>query len=141
MKFIKNFTLNNGDISESGKGILTVLDTLPYVITWSYNDMNHRIEDINKLVPLVLKDSQHIAIIQAPYNKELNKAYIINGDGNVVWNLTDLLKKQKSLNQFLFSDVYYINNSLCFFVVISNIDYRFEFNLCTGKVGDLIESK
>ena len=103
--------------------------------------MNHRIEDINKLIPLVLKDSQHIAIIQAPYNKELNKAYIINGDGNIVWNLTDLLKKQKHLNQFLFSDVYYINNSLYFFIVISNIDYRFEFNLCTGKVGDLIESK
>lgn len=140
-KIIKNLILDNGGISEAEKGVLTVFDTLPYRITWSYNDMNHKIEHKNKLIPLLLKDNQHIAIIQAPCNKELNGAYIVNGDGNIVWRLMDLLKEQRSLNQLVFSDVYYINNSLYFFVVISNIDYRFEFNLCTGKMGDLIESR
>lgn len=138
---IKNLMVDNGDVSKAKKETFTVFDTLPCAITWLYNGTNHRIEHKDKLLPLMLKDNQHIAVIQAPYSKEFNRAYIINGDGEIIWNLKDILKEKRLLDRPLFYDVYYIKDSLYFFVVISNTDYRFEFNLYTGEIGDFIESR
>lgn len=140
-EIIKNLTFDNGGVSNVAKRTSTVFDTLPHIITWSYNGINHRIENQYKLIPLMLKDNQHIAIIEAPYNKNFNKAYIVNGEGQVIWNLNNLLQEQRPFNQLSFFDVYYIQGSLFFFVVLSNRDYRFEFDLDTGKIGDLIESR
>ena len=126
---IKNFMVDYGDTSKEKKGTFTVLDTLPCAITWFYNGTNHRIEHQDKLIPLMLKNNQYVAIVQAPYSKVYNMAYIINGNGEVIWDRP------------LFYDVYYINDSLYFFVVVSNTDYRFEFNPYTGEVGDFIESR
>ncbi len=130
-----------GDTSKEKKGTFTVLDTLPCAITWLYNGTNHRIEHQDKLIPLMLKDNQYIAIVQAPYSKVYNMAYIINGNDEVIWDLKDILKGKRNIDRPLFYDVYYINDSLYFFVVVSNTDYRFEFNPYTGEVSDFIESR
>lgn len=138
---IKNFMVDYGDTSKEKKGTFTVLDTLPCAITWLYNGTNHRIEHQDKLIPLMLKDNQYIAIVQAPYSKVYNMAYIINGNDEVIWDLKDILKGKRNIDRPLFYDVYYINDSLYFFVVVSNTDYRFEFNPYTGEIGDFIESR
>ena len=52
-----------------------------------------------------------------------------------------MIKGKRNIDRPLFYDVYYINDSLYFFVVVSNTDYRFEFNPYTGEVGDFIESR
>lgn len=138
---IKNFMVDYGDTSKEKKGTFTVLDTLPCAITWLYNGTNHRIEHQDKLIPLMLKDNQYIAIVQAPYSKVYNMAYIINGNDEVIWDLKDILKGKRNIDRPLFYDVYYINDSLYFFVVVSNTDYRFEFNPYTGEIGDFKESR
>ena len=116
---IKNFMVDYGDTSKEKKGTFTVLDTLPCAITWFYNGTNHRIEHQDKLIPLMLKNNQYVAIVQAPYSKVYNMAYIINGNGEVIWDLKDILKGKRNIDRPLFYDVYYINDSLYFFVVVS----------------------
>ena len=138
---IKNFMVDYGYTSKEKKGTFTVLDTLPCAITLFYNGTHHRIEHQDKLIPLMLKNNQYVAIVQAPYSKVYNMAYIINGNSEVIWDLKDILKGKRNIDRPLFYDVYYINDSLYFFVVVSNTDYRFEFNPYTGEVGDFIESR
>ncbi|WP_346747406.1 hypothetical protein [Prevotella jejuni] len=107
MRKIKNFMVDYGDTSKVKKETFTVLDTLPCAITWFYNGTNHRIEYQDKLIPLMLKTNQYIAIVQAPYSKVYNKAYIINGNGEVIWDLKDILKGKRNIDKPLFYDVYY----------------------------------
>ena len=102
MRKIKNFMVDYGDTSKVKKETFTVLDTLPCAITWFYNGTNHRIEYQDKLIPLMLKTNQYIAIVQAPYSKVYNKAYIINGNGEVIWDLKDILKGKRNIDKPLF---------------------------------------
>lgn len=140
-KFIQNFKLNKAvDSNEAGKAI-SIIDMLPNKITWEYMGKHFEWEDNEKLISLLLKDQRHIAIIESPYSKILNESYIIDGNGIIIWNIKDLLQQKHSFSQVIFYDTYYINDILYFFVVVAGVDYRFCFNLSTGEIGGLIESR
>ena len=139
-ELIYNF-LSHSEENLNKNGTSSVFNALPYKITWEYNGIMHFLENKNKLLPLLLNDKKHIAVIEAPYNNVFNKALIIDGNGNVIWCITTLLKEQIKDSNIIFYDVYYIKDILYFFVAISNNDYRFQFNPISGEMGKLIESK
>lgn len=94
----------------------TVLESLPNKITWEYDGTKHSLDNKNKLIPLLLKDKSHIAVIEAPYNNVFNNAFIIDGTGKIVWNIKMLLNEQIKNSLITFYDVYYIKDILYFFV-------------------------
>jgi hypothetical protein len=129
---------------------LSVHDLMPIGIEWNYNGKKYNIQNGSKIMPLLLKGNNCIAIIEEPYNSYKNKAYIIEGNNVIRYNIKDLLFQNRSLLSkyniynkidFVVSDVYYINDELYFFVIINELDYRFSFDINYGKYGGLIFSK
>jgi hypothetical protein len=91
-------------------------------------------------------------------NKNSNEAYIVDGTNNQKYNIGKLLNgnnlESKSphiigennriklnMDTLIFDDVYYINQELYFYAVVGNEDYRFSFDLETGKMGELTISR
>lgn len=124
-----------------------ILDNIPYAVSWSCNGNHYKIENENKIISLVLKDLEHIAVIESPYTISENKAYIINAEKEIIWNISSLFDKEIWLNKWdnmapiIFIDTYYIKEKLYFFININNTDFRFEFDIPSGKIGKLIESR
>ncbi|WP_391529558.1 hypothetical protein [Photorhabdus akhurstii] len=139
MNIISDFkvidTLDDYDRKRNPQG-LSVLELLPTGITWVYAGKRQEIYDDNKLIPLILKDSIGIALIVAPFNKSKNQAYILNPDNSLKWDVKEILNTRDAI----FSDVYYINNELYFFVHINGVDFRFLFDIESGSLGELIQS-
>ncbi len=117
---------------------LSTFEFLPNKVSWSCGDVNVEVMDDNKIIPLLLRCNSEVALIKAPFDKNENQAYIFDSLGNVKWNLRD--KIPYSIHDAIFSDVYYINEVLCFFIQKNNGGYRFSFDSGTGLTGDLIPS-
>jgi hypothetical protein len=116
---------------------LSVYDLLPVGVKWNCNGKEYQINNGNKMDALLLKNNQSISIIEEPYNKIKNRAYIINGNNEIQYNINNLLF------EYNFKDLYiwetrYIKNELYYFININGFDYRFSFDLETGKIGELI---
>ena len=126
---------------------LSVNDLLAIGVEWEYNGQKFKLQKGKKIEAVLLKNNKNIAIIEEPFNKIKNKAYIISGNNEVKFNIKELLEKNRSkvleynLKEFNFYDAYYINNELYFFVNINGFDYRFSFDIETGECGELISSK
>ena len=86
MRKIKNFMVDYGDTSKVKKETFTVLDTLPCAITWFYNGTNHRIDYKARLRRARGQTETDIASVQGTVKKVYNKAYIVNGNGEVIWD-------------------------------------------------------
>jgi hypothetical protein len=127
-------------------------------VKWNYNGQAHEIQNGNRLTVKLLNDRKHIAIIEVSDNRNLNEAYIVDGTSVQKYNLRKLLNETNleirsphiigdnhriKLNKdtLIFYDVYYINQELYFYAVVENEDYRFSFDLETGKIGKLTISK
>lgn len=117
---------------------LSTFELWPNKVSWSCGDVNVEVMDDNKIIPLLLRCNSEVAVIKAPFDKNENQAYIFDSLGNVKWNLRG--KIPCSIHDAMFSDVYYINEVLCFFISKNNGVYRFSFNSGTGLTGDLIPS-
>ncbi|MCL2115828.1 MAG: hypothetical protein FWH29_06375 [Methanobrevibacter sp.] len=126
---------------------LSVNDLLAIGVEWEYNGQKFKLQKGKKIEAVLLKNNKNIAIIEEPFNKIKNKAYIISGNNEVKFNIKELLEKNRSkvleynLKEFNFYDAYYINKELYFFVNINGLDYRFSFDIETGECGELISSK
>jgi hypothetical protein len=129
---------------------LSVYDLMPTGVEWNCNGKKYKIRNGNKITPLLLKDNKHIAIVEESYNIHKNKAYIIDGNNEIKYNIKDLLFQNKSLlskyyiyniADFVVFSAYYINEELYFFVNIRGLDYRFSFDVNHGKYGELIISR
>lgn len=100
---------------------------------------------MKKITAILLKGEEEIGIVEAPFNFKENKAYIINGDKSIKWNILKLIKnKYENLfinNNIFVSDLYYITNTLYFSIIINNEDYRFSFDPMNGDIGNLIVSR
>jgi hypothetical protein len=70
---------------------LSVYDLLPVGVKWNYNGKEYQINNGNKMETLLLKNNQSISIIEEPYNKIKNRAYIINGNNEIQYNVNNLL--------------------------------------------------
>jgi hypothetical protein len=158
---ISNFTLIEKieNYDKAGNPLnLSVYELLPIGIKWNYNGRAYEIQNGNKLTAKLLNDRKHIAIIEVSDNKNLNEAYIVDGTNVQKYNIRKLLDENDleirsphiigennriKLNKctLIFYDVYYVDRELYFYVIIENADYRFSFDLETGKIGELTISK
>lgn len=141
MNLIENYKVldNLGSYDREGNPLdLTVKQLAPICVSWSYNGIDHKIESPFGLVATLLENRNGIAIVAAPYKKSSNKAEIINPDGSVMWDVSEIVKL--GCTGGIFSDVYYVLGELCFFINIREKDFRFSFDVGTGKPGSLIPS-
>jgi len=141
MDSIYNFklltNLDGYDAIMNPKG-LSVYELLPYGVEWECNGVAYRIKNENKIIPLLLKSNDKIALIKSPFDKKENQALIITSFNEVNWNVSAMIR-EKNKNA-IFTDVYYVFDELFFFVNINNCDYRFSFDTKNGRAGDLIVS-
>ena len=119
---------------------LSVYDLLPCGVKWKYNGNEYLINNENKIEVLLLKNNENISIIEEPYNKIKNKAYIVNGENEVKYNIKDLLLENKEfmleyngINIFIY-EAHYIENELFYFLNINGFDYRILFDLKSGEL-------
>ncbi len=144
MDKIKNFK-SNALLNLNNEKRLSILERLPSVITWSFKNIEYKIENDNKIIAVLLKNTRQIAIIEAPFEKKYNQAYITNAYGEIDIDISELfIRKFASLNlneTFQVIDVYYIHEDLWFFLIMRNTDFRIKFNVEQMQMGDLIESR
>lgn len=93
---------------------------------------------LKKGVALLLSNNLNIAVVVSPFCLSDNSAYIYSPDGNVKWDVGNIVRC--NYKNVVFSDVYYIFDMLYFFANIEGHDYRFSFDIDTGKVGNIIAS-
>jgi hypothetical protein len=115
-------------------------------VCWFYDNQYYEIKNENKLYATLLKNEIQIAVIEGLFNNlSDNKAYIVDGKNQKIWDVASLF--HSSHNNFLlgkrviFIEMYYMLNELNFIVSINNIDCRFMFDPKNGTVGKLFESR
>lgn len=143
MHKIKRF--NNQIFSQESDDDLSIIDRLPNTVSWYCDETLFEISNENKVIAVLLNNGNQIAIIESPYNKIANKAYIVDSLGRIVVNIKTLFEETYAhlynVTQAIFTDVYYSNSKLFFFLVLNNVDFRLEMNITEMKLGDLIESR
>lgn len=141
MSNISNFIISD-DLMEHNKNRdpkkASAFELLPNKVSWSCGNVKIEVRDDNKIIPLLLKCNNEVAVIKAPFNKNKNQAYIFDSKGNIKWKIRE--KIPCNISNAMFSDVYYINDTLYFFISIKNMDYRFSFDSNTGLTGELLPS-
>lgn len=146
MDHIKSFKYLRPDSTIQTKNP-SVGELLPLGISWLWKgNMYHRTNVSGGICAVLLNADNVIAIVENPYITGFNPAYVINGENQVIWNVSDLFitvygSKYHDRNGIHFMDVRTENNMLCFFVNISNSDFRFSINIKTGELGRLIEAR
>jgi hypothetical protein len=133
-------------MTETRKKNITISELSSKTVSWYYGGECHEIKNDNELLALLLNNKNYIAIIENLYGDiSENKACIVNGNNEKIWDIS--LKLKFSHKKFIenrnviFYDIYYIGETLYFFVNIHNTDWRFSFNPDNGEIGDLIESR
>ena len=103
---------------------LSIIELSPKGISWLHNGKKVEVKDDNKIVPVLLLNGDEIALIKSPYDKDQNKAYIIDAEGNIKWDVKDIINKKTS--DAIFYDVYYIYDELFSFSILETaiIDFR-----------------
>lgn len=134
-KLIDN--LSGYDKSNNVSG-LSVLDLLPYGVSWLCDGKEKEIVYPDKIIPLLLDDNSGIALIQSPFSKKDNQAYIINPHGDVFLNVGEVIRMREK--DAIVNDVYYISNDLFFFFNVNGRDYRIKVDPKSGNVGEVIPS-
>ena len=117
---------------------LNMIELLPHGVTWSCNGKINEIKHNNKIIALLLKNNNGIALVKSPFNKCGNNAYIISPLNEIVWDVGSIIRNDT--DKVIFSDVYYISDELNFFINIDVRDYRFTFEPKIGKAGKLTPS-
>ena len=141
MSVIENFSvidnLGSYDRAANPHG-LSVRELLPTGVSWSFLECSYKIKNPHKLIPKLLLDGIGIAVVIAPFDIHENKALIVKPGGDLMWDVRAAAKA--IIGQGVFSDVRYVSGSLCFFVNINGLDYRFSFDVVSGAVGMLTPS-
>lgn len=132
---IDNLESYDRDVNPQG---LSVWELLPTGVSWSFLGRPYKIESFDKLIPKLLLGNLNIAVVISPFNIKENKALIVKPDGNVMWDVGVIAKS--IVGGGIYSEVSYVSGQLCFFVNISNQDFRFSFDAVSGVVGKLITS-
>ena len=139
---IDNFRVTDnlvGYDKKSNPQRLSVFDLLSRGVTWSYLNKQYEIKDDNGVIPLLLTNCNEIALIKAPFDKSTNRAWIISADSTLKWDISSIINKYYS--DAIFYDVYHIDDELYFYIHVNNDDFRFSFDVTSGDIGVLLQSR
>ena len=110
---------------------------------WLFNCKKYSIINEDRVIMLLFDDK--LAVIESPFKKSNNKAYLINLDNEILFDISDVFYleyRTMLLNKtYIFTDILTIDNKLFFYVNINNTDFRFFVDIRNKKIGKLIESK
>jgi hypothetical protein len=124
---------------------LNVFELSPLGVSWYYDGQYYEIINDNRVYALLLEEETDIAVVEAPFDRVTNDAYIVDSKGKIIWNVKDLFhtKYKDTINghYILFDYPTFESSNLYFYVTINNIEYRFSFNKLNGNIGRLIESR
>lgn len=134
-------------ITSTASESTSVGERLPIGISWiSKGRVYNRINENGGLCAVLLDCYNAIGVVENPYAGGFNSAYVLDGTNQTVWNVSELFitaygNKYHDGVRIHFADVRIEKEMLCFFVNISNCDFRFSFNIRTGELGRLIETR
>lgn len=106
-------------------------ELLPIAVSWSDHNRTIRIDFSTNGVACPLADSSGVAIVDCPFAKARNKAYVLNSDGSERFAVA---KPENDEANAIFSDVYYVNGMLNFFLSGEFGDRRIECDATTGRI-------
>jgi hypothetical protein len=110
---------------------------------WLFNGKKYSIINEDRVIMLLFDDK--LAVIESPFKKSNNKAYLINLDNEILFDISDVFYleyRTMLLNKtYIFTDILTMDNKLFFYVNINNTDFRFFVDIRNKKIGKLIESK
>lgn len=112
MTSIHNYTILN-DPGNYDKQLnpnrLSITELLPKGVSWLHNGKKIEIKDDNKIVPVLLLNGDEIALIKSPYDKNQNKAYIIDAEGNIKWDVKDIINKKQAMLFFMMFIIFMVS--------------------------------
>jgi len=146
---IKEFEIKDalGDYDKhENRDRLSVKELSPCVVSWRYNGELYQIKNEYGVNAVLLKDNSLMAVIENLFGKaEDNKAYIVNGENRMMWDVSSIFKScyadLKRKGYAVFSDLYLIDGTLYFIVTIGADDYRVSFDADNGDISKPIESR
>lgn len=141
MDKIRKFNNRNLKYDKENKNRLSVFDLLPETISWEFGSKFYNLNNNDKIISKLLANEKLIAIIEAPFNIKHNKAYIVNGNSEVVINVSKLFEEKYGPKTVYFSDIYCIDAKLFYFLSFKNSDFRIEVDIHNFLIGGLIESR
>lgn len=116
---------------------LSVEELAPIGIDWFSGKTNKTVLSPFGIGAIALHDSSGIAIVEAPYKRDKNSAYIINSNGS----LRCKIENPATLDSVMFYDAYYDDGALCFFISAHQGDFRLEIDDASGKILKITESR
>lgn len=138
MKQIINYKLNYRDETYDRKNNpqhLNIMELLPIGIEWATNYSNSKIIFTYCSCATYLRNHTGFGIVEFEKYSNKGEAYILNSDNSKRFDIV----LPKEYRDGLFSDVYYVNDDLCFFFYCGR-DYRAIVDENTGKIKDIIMS-
>ncbi|WP_250479324.1 MULTISPECIES: hypothetical protein [unclassified Caballeronia] len=116
---------------------LSVAELVPIEISWTGDTGRQSIKREHGVDGLPLQDGTGIAVIEAPYDLDQNRAYIVNSDGS----LRAIIDRATHRGRASFFDIFYVDGTLSFFAVASDRDIRVEVDESDGSIRRIIESR
>ncbi|WP_139133409.1 hypothetical protein [Pandoraea sp. ISTKB] len=111
---------------------------LPISVSWCAGSREVTIAFPENGIACPLRDESGVAIIENPFDRCRNKAYVLNVDGT----MRCALEKPFDVgSDAVFSDVYYVNEGLCFFLSGSSGDRRVEYDVATGTIVNSLQAR
>ncbi|MGH8780359.1 hypothetical protein [Paraburkholderia sp.] len=116
----------------------SVLDLTPVGITWQSGGATETVRSSSGIKGLCLSDLSGVAVVEAPYESAINRAYIVNADGS----RRATISPQTAFGRVVFYDVLYLDNgALAFLAAAPSRDARIEVNETDGSVIHITESR
>lgn len=113
-----------------------IAELLPSAVSWVDGSRTVRIDFSKNGVACPLADFSGVAIVESPFERERNTAYVANSNGSKRF---ELVKPSDVGADGVFSDVYYVDGILSFFLSGTFGDRRVECDAATGQILGVIQ--
>jgi hypothetical protein len=117
----------------------SVAELSPVAVSWSDGNRAVRIDFPTGGIACPLADSSGVAIVEDSGNdRQQGRAYVVNIDGPERFVLA---KPSNAESNAVFSDVYYVDGILSFFLIGPHGDRRIECDAATGQILSVHEAR
>lgn len=113
----------------------TVAELTPAAIAWRSGGVQRDIRSTAGIGGVPLADGSGIAIVEGPYDRTANRAYIVNADGS----LRAQVSVVEGTGKVRFYDVLYMSGVLTFLAAASDRDVQVRVNESDGAVSSISE--